>query len=93
MKESEIHAPDKDAPSVTRLEFDLALGFAGIFVSLILTQWLHWRPLRYLTEGGACMLVGVLLNALLLLASTSRGQPSIVSLAVSPPVHDLVYFG
>lgn len=86
-------APLEPPASITRLEMDIVAAAAGIAISLLVVQILHWRPSPYLTHGGASMLLGMGLNALLWTITSAAGNAQVISIVVSPAAHDWVYFG
>ena len=86
--------PPSPPDSVNRLEIDIVGAAAGISLSLLLVQVLHWRPSSLLTHGGASMLLGIGLNFSYWLTSLVLQQPpQVISIVVSPAAHDWVYFG
>lgn len=84
------HAADSDEGS---LEISIVYAAGTIFTSLLFVQLLHSRPSALLTHGGACMLVGAALNCGVYVCTTLVGRPRVISVVVSPGVHDVVYFG
>ena len=59
----------------------------------MLNQLLHWRPQPLLTHGGVSLLVGIGLNAAVWVGSSIfMGYSQVISVVVSSPVHDIVYF-
>ena len=59
----------------------------------MLNQLLHWRPQPLLTHGGVSLLVGIGLNAAVWAGSSIfMGYAQVISVVVSSPVHDIVYF-
>ena len=79
---------------MSRLEIDIVGAAAGISLSLLLVQVLHWRPSSLLTHGGASMLLGIFLNTSYWLSSLMLQQKAqVISIVVSPAAHDWVYFG
>lgn len=76
------------------LEVDIVFAMFALSISLLLTQWHHWRPSAVLTHGGISMLVGVVLNAGVYVGTAIiNGRAQAMTVCTSPSVHDLVYFG
>lgn len=75
------------------MQIDLVVALVGLTLSLFLIQLLHWRPSALLTHGGTSLLVGGALNFSVWLGSRLvTGRPQVLSVVVSPAVHDVVYF-
>jgi len=74
-------------------QIDLVMALIGLSCSLLLIQVLHWRPSALLTHGGVSLLVGASLNLAVWLGSQLlEGRSQVLSVVVSPSVHDVVYF-
>ena len=77
-----------------KLEIDLAMAAAGLFLSLLLVLVLHWRPTNLLTHGGTAMLVGAAVNGGVYAYSSLFTESAVtLSVVISAEVHSVVYFG
>lgn len=87
--------PGHDHGSHVGIALPISLACAVLLFGLLLQQCLHRHQVSFITESGACMVLGFFFNALIyMFGELSPGSSTHqLSVRTSPTLHDAIYYG